>query len=338
MPASTCRATTPASPTTTATAAAHPGNDTRTPHKTPAPHHQPPLTTTVPKELVHRASTADVLLTGWQRLDGHRFTLTAQWPRRHSFFTGIDGCHDPLIAAETIRQTGILLAHTELGVPLGHHLLVEQLHVNIQPQHLRLDHTPTGLELHVTCTRIRQRRGILASCRLDIHIHRNGQLAATGGGSFTCISPKVYQRLRPTTALTHDHRTTTPPTTIPASPHTVGRLTPADVVISPLPHPHHWQLHTDTRHPVLFDHPVDHIPGMVLLEAARQATTATLGHPNLPLTITSQFTRYVELDTPCTITTHHTPTPQPHPPTIHITAHQNQTPAFHATITTTPPP
>ena len=82
----------------------------------------PALTTTVPKEFVHRAAVAEVMLTSWKRQDDTRFTVTAQWPRAHSFFTPSgDGLHDPLIAAETVRQVGSLLAHAEYGVPLGHH-------------------------------------------------------------------------------------------------------------------------------------------------------------------------------------------------------------------------
>ncbi|MFJ9544513.1 AfsA-related hotdog domain-containing protein, partial [Streptomyces sp. NPDC101225] len=93
----------------------------------------------------------------------------------------------------------------------------------------------------------------------------------------------------------------------------------------------------DTRHPVLFDHPVDHVPGMVLLEAARQAAAATTHSPTPPTHLHATFTHYVELDTPCHI--HATPhTPHPHPETIHITAHQNTTQTFTCHITTTPPP
>lgn len=47
----------------------------------------PSLTTTVPKEFVHRASVAEVMLTDWERTGQARFTVSAQWPRGHSFFT-----------------------------------------------------------------------------------------------------------------------------------------------------------------------------------------------------------------------------------------------------------
>ncbi|MDQ0955764.1 hypothetical protein QFZ24_009773 [Streptomyces phaeochromogenes] len=330
MSASTFRVK-PAMPAT-----GHAESGTRTPQRTVAPHYYPSLTTTVPREFVHRASIAEVMLTGWERVDDHRFTVAAQWPRRHSFFAAVDGCHDPLIAAETIRQTGILLAHAEFGVPLDHHLMVGELDVAIRPRHFRVGWTPASLELNVTCSKVTRRRGTLAGCRIDVEIRREGCLAATGGGSFTCIGPKVYRRLRAAKLLTGDQPPAVPPTA-PQPPQTVGRMSPMDVVLSPVGQPDRWQLRVDTRHPVLFDHPVDHVPGMVLLEAARQATAATLGHASLPLAITSEFKRYVEVDAPCTIEARRTPAPRAdHEETVLVTARQEGVPAFRATVTMAP--
>lgn len=117
-------------------------------------------------------------------------------------------------------------------------------------------------------------------------------------------------------------------------------MSPTDVVLSPAGEPHRWQLRLDTRHPVLFDHMVDHVPGMVLLEAARQAATATLGHASLPLAVTSQFQRYVELDAPCLIEAHRIPptgTGAAGAESVLVTAHQDQTPVFRCTVTMAPP-
>ncbi|MDR6980687.1 hypothetical protein J2X68_007429 [Streptomyces sp. 3330] len=296
----------------------------------------PTLTTTVPKEFVHRASVAEVLLTDWARVEESRFKVAAQWPRGHSFFTAVDGCHDPLIAAETIRQTGILLAHAEFGVPLGHHLLVEDLDVQVTPAHVRVGLVPATLDIDVRCSQIRRRRnGALNGCRITVEIYREGRPAATGGGSFTVIAPAVYQRLR--AGRPPSNRPRIPAQSAPQPPHSVGRTAPMDVVLSPTGRPGRWHLRADTRHPVLFDHPVDHVPGMVLLEAARQATAATLARACLPLALTSRFLRYVELDTPCTIEAHRTTPPHPgHPESVQITALQTGTPVFHSTVTMAP--
>ncbi|WP_281275492.1 AfsA-related hotdog domain-containing protein [Saccharothrix australiensis] len=42
-------------------------------------------------------------------------------------------------------------------------------------------------------------------------------------------------------------------------------------MLSPVGRSDSWLPRVDRRHPVLFDHPVDHVPGMALQEAGRQA-------------------------------------------------------------------
>jgi hypothetical protein len=265
----------------------------------------PRLTTTVPKEFVHRAAVAEVLPTGWRRVDEARFTATAQWPRLHSFFGPARGRHDPLLTAETIRQVCALLSHAEFGTPLGHQFLLRDLSFTVDPGHLAVTGVPADLELDVRCSRIR-RRGTgagaeLTSMRCEAVVHRDGQIVATGGTSFSCASPAVYRRLRGERAgtMSSDHQPALGP---PVPPPSVGRSAPSDVVLSPTGDARVWELRTDTTHPVLFDHPVDHVPGMLLLEAARQATLATLGSGDRMLTsFTSTFARYAELDLPCRI-------------------------------------
>jgi 2-oxo-3-(phosphooxy)propyl 3-oxoalkanoate synthase len=291
----------------------------------------PSLTTTVPKEFVHRASVAEVLLTDWDREDDTHFTASAQWPRGHSFFTAVDGFHDPLIAAETIRQAGMLLAHAEFDVPLGHHFLMWDLAIDVRPTHLRTGSAPASLELDITCHDIKRRRGQLAGFHYTVAIRRGGHIAATGSADFTCIQPAVYQRLR-TRQL--DGERPALPLTAPMAPQDVGRVSPMDVVLSPVGQPGSWQLRVDTRHPVLFDHPIDHVPGMVLLEAARQATAATLGRPVIPLDVTSQFKRYTELHAPCLIEACRLPgTGTDRLESVLVTGHQEGRLVFRSTVT-----
>ncbi|MFD4466980.1 AfsA-related hotdog domain-containing protein [Rhodococcus sp. NPDC058505] len=62
-------------------------------------------------------------------------------------------------------------------------------------------------------------------------------------------------------------------------------------------------LRTDLTHPVLFDHPSDHVPGAVLLEAARQSARLVLGTPCADVeSIDLEFQQFVELDEPTTVT------------------------------------
>ncbi|MFI9754717.1 ScbA/BarX family gamma-butyrolactone biosynthesis protein [Streptomyces collinus] len=293
----------------------------------------PSLTTTVPKEFVHRASVAEVMLTDWERKEDHQFAVMAQWPRGHSFFTAVNGRHDPLIAAETLRQAGALLAHAEYGVPLGHHFLMWDLSLTVWPEHLLVGSAPASLDIDVVCSDIKMRRGDLAGFRYQTVMRRAGHVVATGGASFTCMAPKVYQRLRAGRLNSAGPQL---PLTAPTAPQSVGRVSPMDIVLSPVGQEGRWQLRVDTRHPVLFEHPVDHIPGMMLLEAARQATVATMGECATPLSVTAEFSRYAELDTPCVIEARRLPRTG-HEESVDVTGHQNDELVFRSTVTVAAP-
>jgi hypothetical protein len=295
------------------------------------------LTTTVPRELVHRAAVAEVVLTGWQRLGDAHFAMTAQWPRGHSFFTPVNGTHhDPLIAAETICQAGALLAHAEFGVPFAHQFLLDELAFTVRPEEIRVGGTPAALDLDVTCSKIKKRGHRLAGMCVETRVLRERRLAASGRISFSTITPAVYRRLRPQRVLDAGDRPLPP--TAPVAPAAVGRFSPTDVVLSPTGEPDRWQLRVDTCHPTLFDHQADHAPGMVLLEAARQAATAVLDRPSiLPLGLDCAFMRYVELDLPCLIEALRLPKAAPEDPeTVLVTGRQEGRPVFTSTLRAAP--
>ncbi|MFF7181599.1 ScbA/BarX family gamma-butyrolactone biosynthesis protein [Streptomyces sp. NPDC008121] len=279
--------------------------------QTPAPsdivdtEHLSRLTTTAPREYVHRAALAEVFLTAeWSRTDEAHFTLSAQWPRTHAFFAPLGRTHyDPMMAAETIRQVGALLAHAGFGVPLGHQFLMWELNYRVVPGALSVGETPADLRLDVYCSDIRRRGGRLTGLAYEVVISENGRTLATGDARYTCTSPEVYRRLR-ADRLDAPPTASAPPTA-PVEPRTVGRVDDFDVVLTPAGRPDRWRLRVDTRHPVLFDHPGDHIPGMVLLEAARQAvhSLAPEGQVVMPTAMDSTFHRYAEFGSPCVIGT-----------------------------------
>ncbi|MFD3700126.1 ScbA/BarX family gamma-butyrolactone biosynthesis protein [Streptomyces sp. NPDC058646] len=282
---------------------------------------------------MHRAAVAEVMLTDWERQGDTRFRVAAQWPRSHSFFTPVDGeHHDPLMAVETIRQVGALLAHAEFGVPFGHQFLLWDLDVTVHPDQLRVRQAPASLDIEVTCTEVKRRGSALAGMCYETVVRRDGLPAATGRMSFVCASPTVYRRVRPAHVLDGSLRPL--PLTAPAAPQSVGRTSPADVVLTPVGGPGRWQLRVDTRHPVLFDHPVDHVPGMVLVEAARQSTAAMLKRSSfLPLGITSEFKRYAELDAPCLIEAEYLGAAGGPEEKVRVTGHQHGKLVFDATVT-----
>ncbi|MCK1823093.1 A-factor biosynthesis protein [Streptomyces sp. XM83C] len=257
------------------------------------------MTATVPRQLVHRAAVAETLLTGWRRLADDRFTVAAQWPRAHGLHVSADWtAYDPLLAVETVRQSGTLLSHTEYDVPLGHHFVLDAIEVTTHPEHLRVGALPAETEVNVTFTEVQYRGRRPSSARYTAEVLRCGARAATADVSFTCLGEAVYRRLR--SGRTPD-TVTAPPAPPGLPPEAVGRALPGDVVLAPADREDRWRLRVNTAHPVFFDHPQDHVPGMLLLEAARQAAVARTGGKQFPVAYHARFHRYAELDEPAWI-------------------------------------
>ncbi|MFI8326325.1 ScbA/BarX family gamma-butyrolactone biosynthesis protein [Streptomyces sp. NPDC085529] len=262
------------------------------------------LTTTVAREYVHRAALSEVFLTGWDKVGQDSFKITAQWPRGHSFYVPEHGMHDPLMLCETIRQAGTLLAHVGYHVPFGHSLSWSRLQFAVNPQALRVEETPADIELHVTCSDIRYHRAVPVTMTMHMEAVRRGSLLAMASVRFSSHSPAVYQRLRAGRSEVGEIFARAPQPPEPVSRAAVGRLRKQDIVLAPTPDRLRWQLRVDTSHPVLFDHALDHVPGMLLLESVRQAGNAmqpSTAGAVLPTSMDICFNRYVEFDEPCWI-------------------------------------
>ncbi|MFJ9829591.1 ScbA/BarX family gamma-butyrolactone biosynthesis protein [Streptomyces sp. NPDC101160] len=265
---------------------------------------KPALTTTVAREYVHRAALSEVLLTGWNKTGRDAFKVTAQWPRSHSFYVSEHGMHDPLLLCETVRQASTLLAHVGYHVPLGNQLSWSRVQFAVNPYALRTEGTPADIQLHVTCSDIRHHRGMPVTMSMHMEAVRRDCLLAVASVRFGSHSPAVYQRLRAGKGDVNEVFAQAPQPPEPVSRSTVGRLRKQDIVLAPTPDRLRWQLRVDTSHPVLFDHALDHVPGMLMLEAIRQAGHAiepARGGAVMPTSMDVSFNRYVEFDEPCWI-------------------------------------
>ncbi|OKI01228.1 transcriptional regulator [Streptomyces sp. CB02923] len=260
----------------------------------------PPLTTTVPRQYVHRTAVSEVFLTDWRRAGTDAWVVSAQWPRAHSFYSPVDGLHDPMLLVETMRQASILLSHVAHGVPLDHPIIWQDLHYSLVPEALRVTGTPAEIELHITDHDLLYRGDRLASARQLYRVLCDGTELASAELHFSCHSPAVYRRLRGEYSDLQRANARKLDLAEPVTPRLVARDRTGDVVLSPTGHANRWQLRVNTAHPVLFDHPVDHAPGMLMMEAARQAAHAAAGPGfSLPADMTCSFRRYGELDAPC---------------------------------------
>ncbi|MFF4244907.1 ScbA/BarX family gamma-butyrolactone biosynthesis protein [Streptomyces sp. NPDC001822] len=280
----------------------------------------------VPNEYVHLRHTDAILITGWDRLEDGEFSLTARWPAPPE---GLP--YDPRVLVQTIRQSGLAIAHGEYGVPLSHQTLLNSFDFTVAPG-LRIagsaESCPLTVKVSLTKQKRRGRAG--SSLGMDIRILRDETTVARADCQFGWISPVAYHRLR------GDHLTTewaTWPLPEPVAPSTVGRATDADVVLAPGTRPRQWQLRNDVDNTLLFDHPVDHVPGLVLMEAAYQAAHATLYPACLePTTVTTSFERYTEFDRPCWIETEVVPATDCGETSVLVSGTQDGTTVFRARL------
>ncbi|MGY3202883.1 hypothetical protein ACVW19_003398 [Streptomyces sp. TE5632] len=309
--------------------------------------HTGPGTTRVTARLAHRTRAADVFPADWIRLSDRAFRVTAHWPADHSFFGPADDRHqDPMIIGETLRQTTMALAHAEFGTPLDTHFVMWDLSVTADPSGLLLVDAAEPVTIDVVCSEVRRRGRGLSSMRTTMEFRRAGRLVARGTGGTGCTSPAAYRRLR---ARQLDAMDSAIPLLPPVAPELVGRDRAEDVVLAPADRPGTWLLRVDTGHPVLFPRPNDHVPGMVLFEAARQAATAASGRRSfLPADMAASFSRYAELDSPCLLEAEVLDKDKADADadadadaengevTVQVSGRQNDKPVFTATLTSAP--
>lgn len=283
----------------------------------------------VPLAYTHKTNPDEALLTDWRQVAPDTFVIGARWPSRHAFYASKHRLHDPLLLGETVRQTLPLLSHAAYGVPLGHQLLWKDFAWDIDLPALHADGTNPEVELRITCGDVKYRKARAAAMTLSVEARRDGLRLGRARTQFTIQDRTVYERLRGPYGdiqWANDRLVPLPP---PAPAQPVGRDAFDDVVLSPTDQTGRWQLRIDPSHPFLFDHPVDHAPGMLLLEAARQAAlAATHPQPTCVVGMDNVFHRYAELDAPSWVRTHMLPADTRGRRRVLITIHQGDSEIF----------
>ena len=252
----------------------------------------------VPCQLVHRRAVAEVLITDWRAAGPTAFECAAQWPRGHRLYRVHEGRHDPLLVAETLRQAGIMLCHVAYDIPPDHSFLMDRLAFEVDPAGLEAGSTPADVVVRIDVTEGRRTKA-QTSIRFDMEFLRDGRAVARGIGVVRCVAPSLYRRLRAQAARPG---TQPPDTPDPVAAPRVGLIDPGDVVIGRQRQPGVWPVRVPVEHPVLFDHPLDHVPGMLVFEALRQAARDRLGWAHAqPLSADLTFGRFLELTDGCSV-------------------------------------
>ncbi|MCX5399743.1 ScbA/BarX family gamma-butyrolactone biosynthesis protein [Streptomyces sp. NBC_00102] len=322
VPAPGTENTVPAPGTETAVPA--PGTETTVP--VPAPGRGVPGNAPAVRPAdAHRVQPDDVLIRGYHRLAENTYTLDVDWAGRHVFFEpALGSVHHHMLVAQTLRQIGLSLAHTEFGISSAYQFLMSGMRYSVDPRH-RTDRAPVRAEAVCTVT---GRRGM----RIAISLEQRGRVFVTSESGFSWVSDRVYRRLRgPFLAA----RPGVMPS--PVGGALTGRGAADEVVLGVSDRPDRWELIADTGNPALMDHPVDHVPGLVIMEASQQAAYAVVAGAGVrswrPLTTDMRTSRYVEFDAPCWIDAREvTPDGAPDGVAVEVTGTQRGEVAFRSVV------
>ncbi|MFG2327952.1 ScbA/BarX family gamma-butyrolactone biosynthesis protein [Streptomyces sp. NPDC048568] len=268
--------------------------------------------------LVHRRAVMEVFVTDAVRRGDDAFAVAVQAPRAHSYYndhTQQPALLDPLFLLEAARQAVTVVAHQWLDVTHDTSFLISDWtteFTDLEALRARGD-APDELVVEVTTRDLKRRGTRLLAATLECVFLVGGRRAGTSVVVAGYLSRDGY------TAHRAKSRGTVPPlssdmpstrTGTPVEPALVGRERTENVVLTDAArHPDGTTalravLDVPVRHAAMYDHPLDHIPAMALMEAARQAAVLATGGPGerrYARAFGATFHRFVELDSPVTV-------------------------------------
>ena len=242
----------------------------------------------VPIRLTHKHRPQAQLVERWWRTDIDRFGVTARWCADHPHYvpTSDGGPALPLVA-ETLRQAVITISHAAYDVPHDHAFVMRALSVELDAVLPDMATTPV-VRVDLACHDVVVSNGELRSMEISLDFLHDGRRFGRGAGSLTLLPSSVYRRVRGTVAPVR-HRTTGPR----VAAGDVGRSSEDDVLLAVAPEIG-LRLAVDTEHRWHFDHPVDHLPGMLFVEAAVQSHFIHTADP-APRVLRARFDKYAEV-------------------------------------------
>ncbi|MEV7770960.1 ScbA/BarX family gamma-butyrolactone biosynthesis protein [Kitasatospora sp. NPDC086791] len=234
---------------------------------------------TVPRATVHRAAVCEVFLTDSARVAEDEYLIAAQLPRVHSYYSDsvtAPAAYDPLLLVEVFRQASIYTAHTFLGAPLDDKFIFVSGELDItDPEALRIGARPGQGEIRARQAGLKRRDDVVTGSALDLVLSVDGREAATMRTVCQWMPGDAWDRMRAkgraALSLT------------PARPHhtgcrvpslSVGRTSGQNVVLAGVEAGERGlraRVVVDRGNPALFDHPLDHIPGVLIFEGFRQS-------------------------------------------------------------------
>ena len=265
---------------------------------------------TVDRELVHKTAVNEVLVTDSVEHRGHYY-VAAQLPVSHAYYNDTaDGGLNVLAVVEACRQAETLVAHRYLGVEFGTKFLLHKWEYDLVRDACHdVSGAPMSLVIDVRVTDRCDRGGRLRRATVRTEVLALTDEACTRVGDLSLdvsyVPPEAYAAVRAgsAAAIVSSAELMTPPTLVSCAD--VGCSTDRNVVLdAPVRTQRgmHAQLRPPTDNASMFDHVQDHVPAMLIMEAARQALALCTDEPTAsPERASARFGAYTELSEPAVV-------------------------------------
>lgn len=280
------------------------------------------FTDTVDLALLHRRHPTEAFLTDAVRTGPHGFAAAAALPADHPHYAGHTGPsrdRDPMLLLECARQAETYAAHTMFGVARDDRFVLRNWSVEFPPCGLPPATGPTALSITATTGNHRLVGDRTAGLDYDLELRVAGRRVGRVRMAVAYLTDPAYRMIR---ARRHPDRLPSSDDLAatagrPVEPAEVGRLRATDTLLLDVaagPDTVTARVRVPVENPSLFDHAQDHVPAMVLMEAARQVAALATRHwggaaPDLTRMVaaSASFTSYAELAEPIAVTA--TPVP-----------------------------
>lgn len=213
----------------------------------------------VDRRLVHKRSAAEVLLDHVMVDGPTAASFGIRVARSHSSNRNHSGAVPLIAGLEVMRQLGLAIGHLCAQVPLEWAYTLQRAAFAWHDETPAF--TPQGTfdaDARVNIHDIEERRGLVSRLRASAEVRHAGRLVATGSGEFRCLPPDVYRLLRRRAAGNASLTDRT------AEPQILTETMHADRRVSGVLG---WPL----EDAFLFDHDIDHVPGMLFAQAGISA-------------------------------------------------------------------
>jgi hypothetical protein len=236
------------------------------------------------REVVHKAAPEQVFVTDWMPGPGEDWcTIAARLPLAHARFSdGAAPYHDLLLIAETVRQAGLVVASEILEVEDDRQFLLRELKVELDPvEYARKSRESCEMLISQDpSSEVKMRPGrSIAGGLMRARVTIGGRPAGVCEVMGAWVPESFYASLRKGNVEADSGRGLPQPSPRREVETRTGKLSPANSVLTPLragggPRRYEASLVIETDEVTFFDHPLDHVPGLYLLEGIQQVSVA----------------------------------------------------------------